>query len=297
VEKTATPTVNTDTNDRCQNGNLINSEAECKDAAAALGWRFGGAHSLDYAAKGCFRYDGSLSQYHAVYWNTHPRGRSPGAADHHLVCFKVEVSTSATYSVNADTKDICQNGNRLINRGECQQAAESLGKRYGGAHSLDYAPKGCFEYDGAQSQYHGVYWNSHPRGRSPGAADHHAVCSKIKTDPGTPNTPGNCPSQFPKCHLGYCISANGPTVAKASGGFDPSSFKYLDGVTRYLDGVRRCSAESNCPSQFPKCHLGYCISANGPTAAKASVTFDPSSFKYLDGVTRYLDGVNRCSSD
>merc|ERR1711928_306135 len=49
-----------------------------------MGLAYGGAHVLNYCAKGCFVYDGAYPQYHGVYLNTHPTGAQ--LEDHHLIC-------------------------------------------------------------------------------------------------------------------------------------------------------------------------------------------------------------------
>ena len=62
----------------------INDEEGCQNVASTLGLQYGGAHQLDYCARGCFVYDGEYSESHGVYFNTHPQGGE--TADHHLIC-------------------------------------------------------------------------------------------------------------------------------------------------------------------------------------------------------------------
>jgi len=68
----------------CDSGARITEEAECQAVAAIMGMPYGGAHSLDYCARGCFVYDGPYTQYHGVYLNIHPTGAQ--LEDHHLLC-------------------------------------------------------------------------------------------------------------------------------------------------------------------------------------------------------------------
>lgn len=69
----------------CDSGSRITNEAECRAVAAVMGLAYGGAHSLNYCARGCFVYDGaSHPQYHGVYLNIHPTGAQ--LEDHHLIC-------------------------------------------------------------------------------------------------------------------------------------------------------------------------------------------------------------------
>lgn len=68
----------------CDSGSRITDEAECQAVAAVMGLAYGGAHSLNYCAKGCFVYDGVYPQYHGVYLNIHPTGAQ--LEDHHLIC-------------------------------------------------------------------------------------------------------------------------------------------------------------------------------------------------------------------
>jgi len=61
----------------------INDEEGCQNVASTLGLQYGGAHQLDYCARGCFVYDGDSESF-GVYFNTHPQGGE--TADHHLIC-------------------------------------------------------------------------------------------------------------------------------------------------------------------------------------------------------------------
>ena len=77
--------VNNGATNSCQSGNPISTVDECEIAAAALeGFEWRGEASLDYAAKGCFVYDGEATEYHGVYFNTHATGGE--MEDHHMVC-------------------------------------------------------------------------------------------------------------------------------------------------------------------------------------------------------------------
>jgi hypothetical protein len=101
----------------------------------------------------------------------------------HSMKFELQSCVDAQrFKVNTDTSYECQHGGiNVADEHACAKAAEELGLTYGGSHALDYCVKGCFEYDGEYSEYHGVYWNSHPNGLSPGSEDHHAICDTEAT--------------------------------------------------------------------------------------------------------------------
>merc|ERR1719499_1614788 len=93
----------------CDSGSRITDEAECQAVAAVMGLAYGGAHFLDYSAKGCFVYDGPHTQYHGVYLNTHHTGAQ--LEDHHLICkddtANAEIETTPQCSTNMFGIDFC----------------------------------------------------------------------------------------------------------------------------------------------------------------------------------------------
>jgi hypothetical protein len=78
--------VNVGISNTCEGGRQpILDEATCRRAATALGITFRSQPHLNYAPGGCMEYDGSSTQHHGVYLNTHS-GSQTGTVDHHKVC-------------------------------------------------------------------------------------------------------------------------------------------------------------------------------------------------------------------
>jgi len=80
------------------------------------------------------------------------------------------------FYVNPHVKNHCAVGVPISAENECRKAAEYLtqDQNFGGSHSLDYAPTGCFLYNGSEKMFHGVYYNTHPTGGF--EEDHYKVC-------------------------------------------------------------------------------------------------------------------------
>lgn len=80
------------------------------------------------------------------------------------------------FYVNPHVENHCEVGFPISAENECRKAAEYLtqNQNFGGSPSLDYAPTGCFLYNGPAKMFHGVYYNTHPTGGF--EDDHYKVC-------------------------------------------------------------------------------------------------------------------------
>ena len=123
------------------------------------------------------------------------------------------------YLLNQGPQNYCDDSTtaRLSDPATCQQAAAALGWEYKGEESLDYCARGCFLYDGAETQYNGVYWNSHPTGGE--MADHHLICQSTggsRLSPSFSVYPFISFSLSPsaRCSLTYILT--GPVVIQKS---------------------------------------------------------------------------------
>ena len=87
-------------------------------------------------------------------------------------------------SVNTGIRNTCEVGEPITTDFECDRAAtalrHSVTSQFSGfsyheeAVSLDYAPNGCFVYDGDSTEHHAFYLNTHA-GSATGTPDHHKV--------------------------------------------------------------------------------------------------------------------------
>ncbi|KAK3277952.1 hypothetical protein CYMTET_14080 [Cymbomonas tetramitiformis] len=89
-----------------------------------------------------------------------------------------DAGEDVAYVKNAGYGNACENDLAPItNQADCVQAALSLGQPFGGAYSLDYCARGCFEYAGSETDSRAVYFNTHAEGGE--REDHHKICESL----------------------------------------------------------------------------------------------------------------------
>ena len=165
----------------CPSGASIDSDDDCRTAAAALDLPFGTSSTYSSSSsypKGCFVYGKQ------VYMNTHITGRTSPYSSYGQVC-----KSDGRYYTVTPSATKCSTGDEADTEADCKRAAAWLPNfSYGGSQNSATYPKGCF------SSGSSIYTNFHRTGRTFATSSYGKVCKPMSSEyKGFSNT-NVCPS-------------------------------------------------------------------------------------------------------